>query len=143
MPLTSLKTYVPAGRTCPGTATAMLNVTMTFLSHWSALAPGTATAQNSAAHSANTIPLTVFMILPSWLDDLGRTGRVAAENEASAAEANARHFYWYLLNFCLTIWIPRFITGFAESARPLPHPIFIIYSLEFRLYMRQTSRLTP
>jgi len=63
------------------------------------------------------------MILPSWLDDLGRTGRVAAENEASAAESNARYFYWFLVNFCLTNWMPRVIYGYARSARRLPHPL--------------------
>jgi len=39
----------PRRQNGPGTATAMLNVTMVFLSHWSALAPGTSAAQNSAA----------------------------------------------------------------------------------------------
>src|SRR6266850_8027078 len=62
---TSLKTYVPGGRTCPGTSTESLKVTMVFLSHWSALATGASVAQHSIVHSANTTPLTVCMILPS------------------------------------------------------------------------------
>ena len=58
---------------------------------------------------------------------------VAAENEASAAESNARYFYLVLVNFCLTNWMPRVIYGYARSAR---RPSIHCYCLKFRLYMR-------
>ena len=48
---------------------------------------------------------------------------VAAENEASAAESNARYFYLVLVNFCLTNWMPRVIYGYARSARRSPRPL--------------------
>src|SRR6267378_8622408 len=50
---------------------------------------------------------------------------VAAENEASAAESNARYFYLVLVNFCLTNWMPRVIYGYARSARRPQHSLLL------------------
>src|SRR5437667_8635849 len=62
-----LNTYVPGGKTWPGTSTGLLNVTIVSLSHASALAIGAATNATSATSRLNNANFNLSAIFPPFI----------------------------------------------------------------------------